>query len=234
MKQLKRISRDSTTKQIVDVFQSDLKAGRLKIGDKLPSEVELAKMLGIGRSSLREALRVLSVYGIVEARHGEGTFIVDNRAKNFFEMIGFEYNPETMAEFIKFREIIEVGNIVSICGKLKKEQFDELEEYLKVFEDKKPHRVDEYILADIQFHSKLISYSKNKMLIYVNDMISGFRSELLSKIFEYSDVVEDARRAHRHIFEALRKNDLKECISAVINHIDTTLHHVDEEYRITR
>ena len=77
---MKRISRDSTTKQVVDVFQSDLKAGRLKIGDKLPSEVELAKMLGIGRSSLREALRVLSVYGIVEARHGEGTFIVDNRA----------------------------------------------------------------------------------------------------------------------------------------------------------
>ena len=57
--------------------------------------------MGVGRSSLREALKILNVYGVIESRHGEGTFIVDNRARNFFKFLGFERNKENIKDTVQ-------------------------------------------------------------------------------------------------------------------------------------
>jgi GntR family transcriptional repressor for pyruvate dehydrogenase complex len=227
---MEKVNRNNTIQQVVHIFQKEIRDGNLKIGDRLPNEMELAKMLGVGRSSLREALQVLSVYGITESRHGDGTYIVDNRARCFFELLGYGYNKKDMREFLEFRKNIEVGNIATICGKLTEEQFDELDKLILIFEDGHIHKVEEYTDADIQFHAKLISYSNNGMLNYVNDMISGFRKELLGKIFEYDNVLDDARVSHRTIWKCLKNEDRAACIDAVTKHIEVTIHHVEKEY----
>lgn len=227
---MEKIHRINATEQVVDVFRDGIKNGTMKPGDKLPNETEIAKKLGIGRSSLREALKILTVYGVVESRHGEGTFIVDNRARKFFSLLGFEHNKENTKEFVELRKVIEVGNIISICGKLSEKQLAEVEVLVKVFEDKQKHTIDEYVQADADFHAKLISFSNNKMLIYINDMISDFREELLNRIFEYDNILNDARIAHRNILEALKKGDKAECIEAVTKHIDVTVDHINKVY----
>ena len=227
---MEKIHRVNATQQVVDSFKDAIKNGSLKAGDRLPNETEIAKKLGVGRSSLREALKILAVYGIIESRHGEGTFIVDNRARNFFEFLGFKKDKENMKYFMKLRRVIEVGNIFYICGKLSKKELDELETYVKVFEDKPQRGIDDLVNADRDFHAKLISYGDNPMLVQINNMITDFRLDLLRRFFTHQYIVDDARKAHRRILEALKKGNAEECLAAVSSHIEITVKHVDTVY----
>ena len=225
-----KIQRVNATQQVVDAFRTAIQKGTFKTGDRLPNETEIAKELGVGRSSLREALKILNVYGVIESRHGEGTFIVDNRARNFFKFLGFERNKENIKEFMELRRVIEVGNIISICGKLSKKELDYLESQVKVFEDKPEHSIPEYVEADKNFHAAMISYSHNTMLEFINNMITDYRIDLLQRLFEHEYIVTDARVAHRSILEALKKGDVKRCIETVTKHIEITVKHVDSVY----
>lgn len=225
-----KIQKVNATQQVVDVFKNAIQKGTLKAGDRLPNETEIAKQLGVGRSSLREALKILAVYGVIESRHGEGTFVVDNRARNFFEFLGFERSKKNVKEFMGLRRVIEVGNIISICGKLTKKELDYLDSQVNVFEDKNNHSIQEYVQADKNFHAAMISYSHNQMLEYINNMITDFREDLLQRLFEHEAILEDARVAHRRILGALKKGDRKECVDAVTQHIEITVKHVDKIY----
>ena len=82
---MKKPERISATTQVVDAVRLAIQKGELKVGDKLPRESDMAEELGVGRSSLREGIKILNAYGIVESRQGEGTYIVDNSARNFFQ-----------------------------------------------------------------------------------------------------------------------------------------------------
>ena len=72
------IERINATSQVVNSIRAMIRKGELKVGDKLPKEADLAREIGVGRSSLREGMKILAAYGVVEPRQGEGTFIVDN------------------------------------------------------------------------------------------------------------------------------------------------------------
>ena len=79
------VERVNATAQVVNTIKRMLQRGELKVGDRLPKEADLAIEIGVGRSSLREGMKILAAYGVVESRQGDGTFIVDNTAKNFFD-----------------------------------------------------------------------------------------------------------------------------------------------------
>src|SRR5665647_750365 len=71
----KRVKIKSVVNQVLDKFKEALIYKELKPGDRLPSESELSSNLGVGKSSIREAIKMLQVVGVVESRQGEGTFI---------------------------------------------------------------------------------------------------------------------------------------------------------------
>ena len=225
---MKQTGRISATDQVVNWVKSGIQAGRLKVGDKLPNEAEMAERLGVGRSSLREGIKVLSAYGVVESRQGEGTFIIDHFAQNVFEFLGFFPNKENTVYFLELRRVIEMGNIASIYRELSEEELEELEKLVQVLGEKRS--IDEYTEADRMFHYKMISHSKNPMLIQINNMIADMRNNLLYQMFCYPEIVEDAYQAHCEILDALRKRDLNACIRAVSAHIDTTIMHAENLY----
>src|SRR5699024_12812352 len=72
---------------VLDVVRNFIKEHNLKAGDKLPSERELAEKLQASRSSIREALRSLELLGLIEVRHGEGTFISTYRPFHTVELL---------------------------------------------------------------------------------------------------------------------------------------------------
>ena len=220
---MRKPERISATTQVVDAVRLAIQRGELKVGDKLPKESDMAEELGVGRSSLREGIKILNAYGIVESRQGEGTYIVNNSARNFFQFMGFFPSAENTINYLELRRTIEVGNIVSVYDKLTNEDLEELEKLAEILHKKCP--IDEYVEADKNFHQALISYTQNPMLIQINNMIAELRSNLLYQIFCYPKIVEDAYNAHRKIVQAIRSRDLLACIRAVNDHLDTTEAH---------
>ena len=92
--------RVNATDIVVNYVKDALRAGKLHVGDRLPKEADMAKELGVGRSSLREGMKIQAAYGVIESRQGEGTFVVDHCAQNFSEFLGFFSKPrESTAVF---------------------------------------------------------------------------------------------------------------------------------------
>lgn len=225
---MSKIERVNTTDLVVNIIKSRLLDGTLKVGDKLPRESDLAEELGVGRSSLREGIKILHAYGVVESRQGEGTFVIDKRAENFFEFFGFMPGKENMRYFMELRRVLEVGNIIAICGKVDEETYAKLETYAAVFDEERS--IKEYVDADREFHRTLIGFSDNPMLIQVNNMITAMRSDLLYRLFEHKSIVQDARKAHHRIIATLRSGSLADCIDAVSSHLNTTEDHIENIY----
>lgn len=225
---MERIERINATALVVNSVKAAIQRGELKIGDKLPREYDMAQELGVGRSSLREGIKILNAYGVVESRQGEGTFIVDNTADKFFEFMGFLPSKENVANFLELRRVIEVGNIVAIYDKLTDKDFENIEKLVNDLDGKR--FLEDYVKADKDFHNYLLSFSNNPMIMQVNNMITAMRGDLLNRLFQHEEILEDARIAHRQILEALRKRDLEACVAAVSSHIDITVVHAGNVY----
>ena len=223
-----KTKRVNATMQVVNSVKTALQTGELKVGDRLPNEADMANEIGVGRSSLREGIKILAAYGVVEPRQGEGTFIVDNRATNFFEFMGFFPSRENMQYFMELRRVLETGNIVAIYDKLTKEDFERLEASVQQYYEELS--VEDYVRVDKEFHNILLSYTRNPMLIQVNNMVEAMRGDLLYKLFLNKAIVEDARSGHQRILDALKAKDLDACIKAVAAHIEITKDHVDTIY----
>lgn len=121
--------RVSASDLVVNNIRSKIQRGELKVGDRLPVEADLARELNVGRSSLREGIKILTTYGVVESRQGEGTFITDNVARNFFEYMGFFPSKENSEYLVELRRVIEVGNIAAIYDRVTPQQYDQLENW---------------------------------------------------------------------------------------------------------
>lgn len=220
-KHMEKQTRISATNQVVNTIRLALQNGQLKIGDKLPREADMAEKLGVGRSTLREGIKILTAYGVVEPRQGEGTFIVDNSARNLFEFMGFFPSKENTAFYLELRRALEVGNIACIYDKIPDNELDELQKLVEILGKKAS--IDTYVEADQDFHHWLISYTQNPMLIQINKMLSVMRTDLLYRMFCYPELVKDAYIVHGKIVRALRNRDRFACIQIVDEHLSTTI-----------
>jgi GntR family transcriptional repressor for pyruvate dehydrogenase complex len=210
--------------QVVTYVKEAIQAGKYSVGDKLPNEAELAKLAGVGRSSLREGMRILAAYGVVEIRQGEGTFVIDKTAEQFFEFLG--YMPSTNFEsFIDLRRVIETGNIVTIYDKLDDKELDELQALVDQLRFE--NGLEACVQADREFHKQLLAYTGNPLMIQIDKMIYRMRSQLLYKIMCDKKVVQDARSLHQQIVNALRAKDKIRCLDLVTEHLNITEEHVE-------
>ena len=224
MEELRRVSASDL---VVKGIRSKIQRGELKIGDCLPPEFELAKELGVGRSSLREGIKILTAYGVVESHQGEGTFITDRVAENFFDFMGFFPSKENYAALLELRRILEVGNLLAVYDKIQPKTMEELERYVRVFKEK--HKsIAEYVEADYGFHCVLLSISHNPMIDQINKMISNMRRELLFSLFTEEQVIQEAYEEHSKILEGIRAKDSQMCMSAMYQHIASTEREIKE------
>lgn len=76
--QLNKITKANVVDTVIEQLLDLLLTGKLKVGDRLPAETELAAQVGVGRNSIREAMKFLQVLGVLERRQGDGSYISSN------------------------------------------------------------------------------------------------------------------------------------------------------------
>jgi len=117
---LPKIGRQSISFLIKDLITSYLLSGELKPGDKLPTEIDLAHKLGVGRNSVREALKMLSSIGVLEVRKGSGTFIAKRMKPSILNplILSLVFEQGTSKEFIELRLLLEIGSAELALSKI--------------------------------------------------------------------------------------------------------------------
>ena len=164
---------DTIYEKVVKSIKSSIAEGKLKPGDKLPAERALAQMLGISRTSLRIALKLLAAEGLVEIKHGKGVFIAekdnDDIIKKFSEKIFIE--DETLNDFFEIRKVLETQAAIWAVEKGTQEQIANLEDIVNstLAELNSNKELDYGILAEhnFKFHTCLAEACGNPVLLRI-------------------------------------------------------------------
>tara|TARA_Y100000588_G_scaffold374926_1_gene450671 strand:+ start:465 stop:1214 length:750 start_codon:yes stop_codon:yes gene_type:complete len=222
---LKRVTKTSLSDEIVSQLIDLISRGILGAGDRLPPERELCKQFGVGRTSLREALRPLAVMGILDGRIGEGTFVSSNN--QYLERAmkwGLILDPKEARDLIETRIMLESQTAYLAAERATEKDLEDIEQTIRDLEAclDKP---DLFLNHDLNFHLTVAQSTQNSILYNLLGMIRGHLQEWIRNSLEQpaTNTVEKrailSRDEHRQILCALNKRDAEAARQAMQDHI---------------
>ncbi len=195
--------------QILEYFKKALVEGDLKPGDHLPPERQLASSLGVGRSSLREALRALEILGLVSIVAGQGTFVLppNTHSLSTFLEVTLALRPTFSENILEARTIIECEAVRLAAKRASAEERAHMREALEqmlratVGDETGPQ-------ADFAFHNWIIQATRNDFLIFLYDAIEvllrrGYGERWRVALANIPGILDLLGKAHKGIFEAI-------------------------------
>lgn len=135
---LKNLKSESVVQKVINCLTDGMVSGELKPGDKLPTEPELAATLGVARTSVREATKILTYLGVLESRRSEGTFVANGFQESMIDpmVYGIILNKgEDFDSLMELRELTEVGILRLAIKKRSEEGLETIREKLDAFSD---------------------------------------------------------------------------------------------------
>ncbi len=214
----------SRVELVLDYVKRRIADGSLPPGGKLPTEVALAEEIGVSRTSVREATKQLAASGILDVRHGHGTFVSDGNHASVAHLLEFQLHlrETTPQKLMELRLVFERA-----CAELAAERrtADDLAamrrciEDLRVHAGREPFDVDEVNLADMAFHRAVYRATHNElvatMAALVLDMVSGWLHEA-NRVGDVAKTVELHETMLRMI-EARDSGGARECYGVAAN-----------------
>jgi len=216
----KRLGEGVTTDQVVAQIRELIERGELRPGDRLPSERTLADRLGISRPSVRTGLRILSAMGVLQSRHGSGTFIstgppVESQLLRLLAAL-HGFSPDAMFEA---RRILEVGLAGLAAERATDEHLammaDEVAEMYASFNDPKL-----YLVHDVQFHRAVALASNNPIVATLINMVTAALYEARVQTVERATDLKESAAMHRRIYRAIRARKPDEAREAMSKHLE--------------
>jgi len=210
----------SAAETIVEHVRERLERGELRPGDRLPPERTLAVQTGVSRSSVRVGLRALSTMGIIQSRHGSGTFIADGPPTLETEPLHFlaALHGFTRDEMFEARRMIEVGVAALSATRATGEQIAAIaEEVTSMFASlDNPH---DFLRHDIRFHQAVAAACGNPILTSLVEMLSQVFYERRRETVGRARDFRESAEMHRRIYMAIRQRDSSAAREAMDRHL---------------
>ena len=208
----------SNVDTVVGTVKNLLIQRHLKPGDLIPSENELSESLSISRGSIREAMKILSAFGVIEIRPGDGTYIATSINKKLFDPLLFSVlvSDPDMNELVELRVLIECGVVDLIIKHASDAEIDRLAQACNTMAQQAAEGVTdlEALLAtDLEYHRIMGEITENKLVATVY----GFMMDLFVSTMKPGHGLG----SHQRIVEALSRRDLAAAIDAVRDHDET-------------
>jgi GntR family transcriptional repressor for pyruvate dehydrogenase complex len=194
---------------------------KLKPGDKLPSERELAEMLQVSRSSIRDAIRGLELVGLVEPRQGAGTIVrersADSVANPFANALKRRQNQVT--ELLDFRKMLEPPLAARAATHASADEVSEMEDILRR-QEKTQSQGDPAIAEDAEFHYGIALASGNSVVLKVIDTLMDLLRDTREQSLQVEGRAEKSLAGHRRILSAIKRHDAEAAKAAMRRHIE--------------
>lgn len=224
MTYLRPLSRQTVTEEALERVKAYILSGKLKEGDQLPTEIQLGKMLGISRNTVREVFIRLQAQGFIEIRRGKGVFLAD-RSK-FYQKVfidWFHANNVKIQQLLEVRLALEPVTAQIAAGNITDEEIRELEEIHERFKQAiEKGDAEEAVANDERFHLKIFEASRNEMLLFFYNSLTPSLREYRMKVFSPPAQPYIAIPAHEKILDALRARDAARAHQAMLAHIEET------------
>jgi DNA-binding FadR family transcriptional regulator len=201
-------SGQSAVDTVVDQIRALIADAGLKVGDSLPTERELCIQFNASRNTVREAMRIVKAYGLVEVRPKVGATITDNRLSRAFDLFSFntmEVSRKTFSDVQAFRDLLEVGSADQILDRLQDRDIDDLyriNSKLAEISD-----IQEASEVDLSFHMRLISILDNAAILDVYKVMKPVILRIMQKGKTRRSYMTETFAEHKDVIDALAARD---------------------------
>ncbi|HEY6100193.1 MAG TPA: FadR/GntR family transcriptional regulator [Anaeromyxobacter sp.] len=194
--------------------------GALRPGDKLPSERKLAERFGIGRSSVRDAIRILEVRGVVKPRQGGGTVVQAFSSDVLVAELASTLvrKRALVQELMEVRCMIEPPLAARAAAHASSGQIEHLEEILRRQRDK-VSRGEMAVEEDSQFHSEIARAAGNPVMLAVLDTLVSLLTETRRRFLHDEERARTSLTGHRLVLRAIRRREPSAAEAAMRKHI---------------
>jgi len=219
------LNRSTLSEEIASRLLELIKAEKLRPGDKLPAERNLAAAMKVSRPVLREALRALAIMKVVEIRQGAGTYITALEPQQLVSHLDFVFSKDTvaLAKVLEARRVLEVGNVRLAAARIEPHQVENLEgilvELRAAVDD-----ADRFSNLDIAFHNAVCDAADNFLLAQFMRIINTLAKVSRERTGATRGVRERALRDHEPILAALKAQDSAAAARAMQAHLDHVGH----------
>ena len=211
---------------IVEQIKQMILNEELTVGDRLPSERDLSEMYQVSRASVREALKALEVFGLVESRHGGGNFIVNNLKEQMSDNLSliFVLDHCSIKDLINLRYAIEMETIRGIILKKTPGLREQLESFLTQIDAAENSQELEQV--DLAFHTMVSNLATNPLMEYLQaSILTAYISNIkfLNESYPFwpiweNTTLESNKEYQRDIIHAMLSEDIPTIEKALAAH----------------
>jgi GntR family transcriptional repressor for pyruvate dehydrogenase complex len=218
------IERRKVYELIAEQLLSEISARRLQPGDVIPPERELTRVYRVGRSSVREALRMLESRGVIEDV-GNGSFAVAGYANSLGSSLQLllTLDQATMRDIYELRRILECEAAALAAERHDEDHLAQMDaaigEMTQGLAASGPERADLYIDGDLRFHLAIAEATQNGLIIHSMRALRNLIRRALTSIFTIPDSPERSHEQHRAIRAAIAAGDPVAARAAMRDHL---------------
>ncbi len=219
--ELTPVTRTTLTADIYRKLVSHIIRGVWKPGMRIPAERQLGQQLGVGRASLREALKALEIMGLIETRLGDGTYVCQRSeflSKPLLWAITSSSETEVY-ELVEARKLIETELAGLAAERATADDLKEIGKHLDRME-RSPQAPSELLQADIEFHLAIGEAAHNSILMNALNLIRNLLQEWIGRTLQEPGVYTRALEHHKAIFFAVAKKNVPAARAAMLAHLE--------------
>ena len=221
--------------QIVEQIEESIRERRLKPGDQLPAERELAQQFGVSRTAVREAMKTLCEKGLVEAYSGRGTFVTSGKSQPVRHSLNWLVNSRDALDarhVTELREILEPEFTALAATRIEDQQLAMMREAIDVM-DRSMQDPQAYIEADLDFHLALAEAAGNPLILSLLDSIVDVLREERLGVFAVPGGPTRGQIHHKLILKAIEQRNPAKARKAMITHMQQ-IHEDTEKARVPK
>ncbi len=218
-KMVRPVNRIKLTENIIEAIVDYASSSNLKIGDKLPSERELASELRVSRPLLREALRKMESLNLIDVLPGKGIFIKAPLKNGMsYIVLHIEQERDRVMEILEIRKLLEKYGMEEAIKNITEDEVAELERWVNLLEEKL-RRGDDSREENWAFHSIIYQSARNKFLFDILDALKEYHL-YWEDPFSCPSFADKTYSFHRELFKSIKEKDIKRAYSVIDKLID--------------
>jgi len=203
-----QIQRKTLAQVVADRLIEGISNDEYAIGEKLPIESELMKIYGVGRSSIREAIKILSIQGILSVQQGVGTFVV---SKNAHETLDSQMNRAQIEEVQEVRSLLDSKIAAKAAINRTEEDLETIKKYLDLRNQfAEENLATECYQADINFHLAIAESCGNNLLKEIYKVATKhIMSSFETRHHNNTESFKISQKIHTDLFNAIENGDVE-------------------------
>lgn len=224
---LQRLNRPDLVSGVVESLRARILAGAFDVSECLPSEAQLGQSLGVSRTVIREAMRILGGQGLVEVSQGRRPRIRPVDSQSVVDSIStfLQRQDHTALDLIEVRRPLETAIAALAAERATPKHLQDMEETITRL--KSVSGLAKQVDADMRFHDLLAEATGNVVFQLLMEALSGLFRESLKQTISRTGT-QAPLAGHRRILEALRAHDPAAARKAIAEHLDSATHDIQE------